>query len=84
MQIFLAATKESQVLTLAAHIYQLLLPTSIKLMKRVQPSVKAVNVWTGEATSALPDCFECTNWKMFRDAATQDNDISLEEDTSCT
>ncbi len=39
-------------------------------------------VQTGEATAALQDCFECTNWHMFRDAATQENHINIEEYTS--
>ena len=33
-----------------------------------------------EATAALQDCFECTDWQMFRNAASQDN-INLEEYT---
>ena len=36
---------------------------------------------TDEATAALHDCFECTDWQMFRDAASQDNNI-LESYTS--
>ncbi len=35
-----------------------------------------------EATAALQDCFECTDWQMFKDAATQENHIDLEEYTS--
>ncbi len=39
-------------------------------------------MWTDEATAALQDCFECTDWQMFKDAATQGNHIDLEEYTS--
>lgn len=45
--------------------------------KRVKPSVKTV--CTDEATATLQKRFECTYWQMFRDAATQDSNISLEE-----
>ena len=38
-------------------------------------------MWTDEATAALQDCFECTDWHMFRDATTQEKHINLEEYT---
>ena len=38
-------------------------------------------MWTDAGNAALQDCFECTDWQMFRDVATQDNNISLEEYT---
>ena len=41
-----------------------------------------LKVWTDEATAAQWDCFEGTVWHIFRDAATQDNNITLEEYTS--
>ncbi len=59
------------------HISQLLMPTYTQLIKRVKPSEKTVKVWTDEATAALQDCFECTDWH-----ATKDNHINLEEYTS--
>ncbi len=40
-----------------------------------------VKVWTDEATAALQGCFKCRDWHMFRDAATQENHINLEEYT---
>ena len=39
-------------------------------------------MWTDEATAALQDCVEYTDWHMSRDDATQENHISLEEYTS--
>ncbi|KAK3533462.1 hypothetical protein QTP70_022244 [Hemibagrus guttatus] len=36
----------------------------------------------GGATSALQDCFECTDWNMFREAATNGDSINLEEYTA--
>ena len=67
---------------LSDHISLLLLPTYSQLIKRVKPSVKTVKVWTDEGIAALQDCFECTDWHMFRDATTQENLISLEGYTS--
>ncbi len=59
-----------------------LLITYTQLIKRVKPTVQTVKVWTDESTAALQDCFESTDWQMFRDAATQDNSINLEEYTT--
>ena len=53
----------------------LLLPTYSQLMKS-NHQFKLLKVWTDEATGAPWDCFECTKWHIFRDAATQDHDIS--------
>ncbi len=53
------------------HISPLLPPTYTQLIKRVKPSEKTVEVWTDGAAAALQDCFECTDWHMFRGAATQ-------------
>lgn len=48
--------------------------------KRVKPPVtKPVKVCTDETAATLQECFECTYWQMFQDAATQDSNISLEE-----
>ncbi|KAK3515005.1 hypothetical protein QTP70_003249 [Hemibagrus guttatus] len=38
----------------------------------------------GGATSGLQDCFECSDWNMFREAATNSDSINLEELTSVT
>lgn len=42
------------------------LPTCSQLIK-VKPSVKTV--WTDTATADLRDCFGCTVWQLFKDAA---------------
>ncbi len=47
-----------------AAVSLLLLPAYTQLIKRVTPSEKTVRVWIGEATAALQDCFECTDWHM--------------------
>ena len=59
----------------------LLLPTYSQLIKTVTLSGKAIKVWTDEASAALQDVFKCTDGQTFRDAATQDNDLNLEECT---
>ncbi|KAK3516331.1 hypothetical protein QTP70_009387 [Hemibagrus guttatus] len=41
--------------------------------------ISEVRTWPAEATSALQDCFECTDWTMFREAATNSDSINLEE-----
>lgn len=38
--------------------------------------------WPAAATSALQDCFEKTEWHMFREAATHGNSTNLEEYTA--
>ena len=49
--------------------------TDSNLIKKLKPSVRIVKV-------ALQDCFACTDWQMFRDAATQENNFSLEKYSS--
>ncbi|KAK3524889.1 hypothetical protein QTP86_011214 [Hemibagrus guttatus] len=41
--------------------------------------LKLVKTWPEGAISALQDCFECTDWDMFREAATNDDTTDLEE-----
>ncbi|KAK3552118.1 hypothetical protein QTP86_000785 [Hemibagrus guttatus] len=38
--------------------------------------------WPAGAASALQDCFECTDWNMFKEAATSGSFINLEEYTT--
>ncbi|KAI3355901.1 hypothetical protein L3Q82_004450 [Scortum barcoo] len=33
---------------------------------RTRPTTGTVQVWTEEASSALQDCFECTDWEVFK------------------
>ncbi|KAI5090163.1 gastrula zinc finger protein XlCGF28.1-like [Silurus meridionalis] len=56
----------------------MLIPAYRPLVRRSKPVLKQVN----RATSALQDCFECTDWDMFREAATNGDSINLEEYTS--
>ncbi|KAI3352137.1 hypothetical protein L3Q82_020949 [Scortum barcoo] len=50
-------------------------------VKVIKPVLKEVRVWPQEATSALQDCFGTTDWEMFKEAATYNNLIDVEEYT---
>ncbi|KAK2891548.1 hypothetical protein Q8A73_017213 [Channa argus] len=64
------------------HISVMLIPAYRQLIRRSKPVLKQVKTWPAGATSALQDCFECTDWDMFREAATNGDSINLEEYTS--
>ncbi|KAK3567255.1 hypothetical protein QTP86_015546 [Hemibagrus guttatus] len=49
---------------------------------KTRVSLKQVNIWQTRSISALQDCFECTDWNMFREAATNGDSINLEEYTT--
>ncbi|KAK3549664.1 hypothetical protein QTP86_006540 [Hemibagrus guttatus] len=51
-------------------------------VRRSKPVLKQVKTWPAGAISALRDCFECTDWNMFREAATNGDSINLEEYTT--
>lgn len=40
-----------------------LLPTYIPLVKKQPPTRRSVKIWSEEASEALRDCFETTNWE---------------------
>ncbi|XP_049331041.1 probable RNA-directed DNA polymerase from transposon BS [Astyanax mexicanus] len=44
-----------------------------------RPVQKQVKTWPAGSISALQDCFECTAWDMFREAATEGDSVDLEE-----
>ncbi|KAI4878406.1 hypothetical protein NFI96_029705, partial [Prochilodus magdalenae] len=52
------------------------------LVRRSKPVLKPVRTWPSGAISALQDCFEHTDWQMFREAATYSTTTDLEEYTS--
>ena len=77
MPTFLTATKPTHILTLVCQIIisafsaNILTVNKFKLLK------------SGQMKLPQPyKTYKCTEWKMFRDAATQDNNISLKEYTS--
>lgn len=50
------------------HIYMFLCPTYRQLLKQATLVSKAVKVWNEETELVLQDCFDCTNWDVFRTA----------------
>ncbi|KAK3570992.1 hypothetical protein QTP86_033394, partial [Hemibagrus guttatus] len=52
------------------------------LVRRSKPVLKQVKTWPAGVTSALQDCFECTDWNTFREVATNGHSINLEEYTT--
>ncbi len=40
-----------------------------------------ITIWPENATSTLQDCFQCTDWNMFKEAATYNNHTDLQEYT---
>ncbi|MCI4376387.1 hypothetical protein PGIGA_G00187890 [Pangasianodon gigas] len=61
------------------HISVMLIPAYRPLVRRSKPVLKQVKTWPAGAISALQDCFEHTNWHMFREAATDGDFTNLEE-----
>ncbi|KAK3530017.1 hypothetical protein QTP86_009916 [Hemibagrus guttatus] len=47
-----------------------------------RPFLKQVKTWPAGATSSLQDCFECTDWNMFLEAATNGDSVNLEDYTT--
>ncbi|KAK3517023.1 hypothetical protein QTP70_030436, partial [Hemibagrus guttatus] len=60
----------------------LIIPAYRPLIRCSKPVLKLVKTWPEGAISALQDCFECTDWDMFREAATNTNTTDLKEYTS--
>ncbi|KAI3364670.1 hypothetical protein L3Q82_011445 [Scortum barcoo] len=63
------------------HLSIMLMPAYRQRVKVIKPVLKEVRVWPQEATSALQDCFGTTDWEMFKEAATYNNLIDVEEYT---
>ncbi|KAI4898267.1 hypothetical protein NFI96_029825 [Prochilodus magdalenae] len=64
------------------HISVMLIPAYRPLVRRLKPVLKQVRTGPSGAISALQDCFQHTDWPMFRAAATYNNTTDLEEYTS--
>ncbi|KAK3537276.1 hypothetical protein QTP70_007003 [Hemibagrus guttatus] len=63
------------------HISVMLIPAYRPLVRRSKRVLKQVKTWPAGAISALQDCFECIDWNIFREAATNGDSINLEEYT---
>lgn len=57
-----------------------MLPAYSPLCIRSKPMYRTVTVWPSNADSVLQDCFERTDWQVFRQAAA--GEVDLEEYTS--
>ncbi|KAK3508958.1 hypothetical protein QTP70_015369, partial [Hemibagrus guttatus] len=64
------------------HISVMLILAYGSLVRRSKPVLKLVKTWPEGVISALQDCFECTDWDMFREAAPNGDSINLEEYTT--
>ncbi|KAL0152967.1 hypothetical protein M9458_051720 [Cirrhinus mrigala] len=62
------------------HISVMLIPAYRPLLKLTKPVQKEITVWPDDATSTLQDCFQCTDWNMFREAATYNNHTDLHDE----
>ncbi|KAK0141960.1 RNA-directed DNA polymerase from mobile element jockey [Merluccius polli] len=63
------------------HLAVMLTPAYKPRVKQERPVVSEIRKWPQEAITALQDCFESTQWDIFREAATYENAIDLQEYT---
>ena len=61
------------------HLSVVLIPAYKPLLVRGKPTVRQVRVWSEGTMEAQQDCFECTDWDMFKAAATYNNHINIDE-----
>ncbi len=57
----------------------LLMPAHRPLVKVIKPIHKQIQVWPEGSSEALQDCFDTTDWNMFKQAATYNNTTDLQE-----
>ena len=63
------------------HTTVILMPAYRPLVKVTKPAKKTIRVWPEGSSEALQDCFSTTDWSMFRQAATHNNTVDLQEYT---
>ncbi len=63
------------------HITVMLMPAYRPLVKIIKPIHKQIQVWPEGSLEALQDCFDTTDWNMFKQAATYNNTADLQEYT---
>ncbi|XP_068506162.1 uncharacterized protein [Syngnathus scovelli] len=68
-------------LGLSDHLTVLLLPAYRQLVKASRPVRRQVRVWPEGASDALRDCFDTTDWDLFKQAATSNDWTDIEEYT---
>ncbi|KAI3372494.1 hypothetical protein L3Q82_022695 [Scortum barcoo] len=59
-------------LGMSDHISVNLIPAYKPLIYRTRPTTRTVQVWTEEVSSAIQDCFECTDWEVFKEGTDLD------------
>ncbi|KAI3354852.1 hypothetical protein L3Q82_004551 [Scortum barcoo] len=52
------------------------------LLRHHTPTQRTITVWPSDAVPALQDCFQRTDWQIFREAAVREGEVDLEEYTS--
>ncbi len=57
------------------------MPAYRPLVKVNKPVHKQIQVWPEGSSEALQDCFDTTDWNMFKQAATYNNTTDLQEYT---
>ncbi len=61
------------------HIIVMLIPAYRPIVKVTKPVHKQIQVWPEGSSEALQDCFNTTDWNMFKQAATYNNTTDLQE-----
>ncbi|KAI4873592.1 hypothetical protein NFI96_002438 [Prochilodus magdalenae] len=69
-------------LGLSDHISVMLVPAYHPPLRRSRPTQKTITVWPSDADAVLQDCFGCTDWQVFREAAESEGELDLEDYTS--
>ncbi|XP_037389126.1 uncharacterized protein LOC119262214 [Pygocentrus nattereri] len=69
-------------LGLSDHISIMLAPAYHPPLRRSKPTQKTITVWPSDGNAVLQDCFSCTDWQVFREAAECEGELDLEEYTS--
>lgn len=64
------------------HISLYLTPAYRPLIARTKPTVRTIMVWPEGAMDRLQNCFEYTDWDIFKQAATHNNHTDLNTYTS--
>lgn len=77
------ATKLPDIST-SNHVIVMIFCKYISLLKCTKLARESISVWPSGAAQAPQDCFNCTEWDMFREAATYGRSINLEDTNSVT
>ena len=59
-----------------------LLPTYQTVLKRQKAQTREMKYWTDESVLRLQDCFDCTDWEMFKQSC--GDDLNELTDVTCS